>query len=328
MSRRVVRGVRRHRRVAVAIGVAVVLAACGSDGGNGVTIPNVYDLAHDPTTGISPVPDDRGEVMPADELRNALERDLAWHGVTLVQTVRAIEAGSTDADPWIAALAQNTDDIVAKIGALYGPDAASAFYQQWAQHTQFLADYAQAVRDGDDDAREAARTHLQSYASDSGHFFERITGSQLPAADVTALLTEHVGHIQAMVDALGDDDDETALAAAQTDNTYLSGIAQGLTTAFVAQHPDWFPGTVDGPVPVFCSLVTVTTGDYLLRQLFSPTPASTTDEAFAIAVGAAVTDVLGPVDGLSSPDAAVRVSTARTALDNAVAVGRAGADAP
>ena len=55
---------------------------------------------------------------------------------------------------------------------------------------------------------------------------------------------------------------------------------------------------------------------------------TTTDETFAIAVGAAVTDVLGPVDGLSSPDAAVRVSAARTALDNAVAVGRAGAETP
>lgn len=328
MSRSPLHRRRTYRHAAVALCVAIALAACGDDGTEQVTIPNVFDLAHDPTSGISEVPENPGVVMTADALRNALERDLALHGVTLVQVMRAIEDGSPNADAWIAELARNTDDIVSKVGAIYGPTGAFAFYQQWAQHTQFLADYAQAVRDGDDTAREAARTHLASYAADSGKFFDRATGGQLPADAVTDLLEEHVGHMQAMIDAVAADDDAAALTAAQTDNAYLAGIARGLSGAFVAQHPEWFPGDIDGPVPVFCSLVTVSTGDYLLRQLFAEAPVTTEDEAFFTAVGAPLTEVLGTLDGIASPDPVIQANTARQALDNAITVGRAGAETP
>jgi hypothetical protein len=316
-----------YRGAAIALCITT-LVACGDEGRDPVTIPNVFDLAHDPTEGISEVPENPGVVMTADALRNALERDLALHGVTLVQAMRAIESGSPSADGWIAELARNTDDIVSKVGAIYGPTGAFAFYQQWAQHTQFLADYAQAVRDGDDTAREAARTHLASYTADSGKFFERATGGQLPADAVTDLLDEHVGHMQAMIDAVAADDDASALAAAQTDNAYLAGIARGLSGAFVAQHPEWFPGDIDGPVPVYCSLVTVSTGDYLLRQFFAETPVTTDDEAFFTAVGAPLTEVLGPLEGIASPDPVIQANAARQALDNAIAVGRAGAETP
>lgn len=328
MNRPRVRRRRFSRRFAAALFVATAVAACGGDQAGQVSIPNVFDLAHDPTSDIAEMPEDPGVVMTADALRNGLERDLALHGVTLVQMMRAIEDGSPNADAWIAELADNTDEIVTKVGAIYGPAGAFAFYQQWAQHTQFLADYAQAVRDGDDTAREAARTHLASYAADSGEFFDRATGGQLPADAVTDLLDEHVGHMQAMIDAVAVDDDATALTAAQTDNTYLAGIARGLAGAFVAQHPEWFPGDIDGPVPVFCSLVTVSTGDYLIRQFFAQTPVTTEDEAFFTAVGAPLIEVLGPLDGIASPDPAIQASAARQALDNAVTVGRAGAETP
>lgn len=314
---------RRRVRIAAVVCAAGAFAACG-DRSATTAAPAVFDLAHDPTTDISPVTDDRGEVMPADELRNALERDLAWHGITLVQTMRSIEADSPDADAWIAALAQNTDDIVEKIGALYGPAGADAFYQQWAQHTQFLADYAAAVREGDDGALDAAAADLATYADDSGHFLDRATGGILPAETATGLLNGHIAHMRAMIEAVGDGDHPAALSSALADNTYLSGIAQGLAGAFVAQHPDWFPGSTEGDIAAYCSLVTETAGDYLLRQLFADTPITDADDAFSDAVDRPLIEALGPLDGLAAPDAGTRVATARGALDTALATGRTG----
>lgn len=318
----------RRRRWLALVCAGSVMAACGGDAPATVAIPHVFDLAHDPTAGIQQVSTDRGEVMGADALRNTLESALTWHGITLVETMRAIESGSPDADAWIAALTHNTDDIVAAIGQIYGPVGANAFYQQWAQHTQFLADYAQAVGAGDDDALALARTKLQAYTSDSGHFFETATAGGLTADVVTELLNTHVGHMQAMIDAIGDGDTAAGLASALDDNSYLSTIAQGLSTAIAAQDPTAFPGEIDGPVGAFCSLVTRETGDYLLRQLFSPTPVTTEDDQFANRVGVPLNDVLGPLDGLAAPDAATRVSTAGQAIRAAMDVGRAGATTP
>ena len=65
---------------------------------------------------------------------------------------------------WIDQLVQNTEDLTLAVGLIYGPVGARAFYQQWAQHTQFLVDYAVAVGQDNDPAADEARAHLADYA--------------------------------------------------------------------------------------------------------------------------------------------------------------------
>ena len=96
-------------------------------------------------------------------------------------------------DAWIEELVANTDDITAAVGLVYGPVGARAFNQQWAQHTQFLVDYAVAISRGDDAAATLAREQLQIYAEDSGSFFATATTGGLPADAVRELLDTHVG---------------------------------------------------------------------------------------------------------------------------------------
>jgi hypothetical protein len=262
--------------------------------------------------------------MPADELRNALERDLAWHGITLVQTMRSIEADSPDADAWIAALAQNTDDIVEKIGALYGPAGADAFYQQWAQHTQFLADYAAAVREGDDGALDAAAADLATYADDSGHFLDRATGGILPAETATGLLNGHVAHMRAMIEAVGDGDHPQHCRRHWPTTPICQASPRGWPELFVAQHPDWFPGSTEEtspPIAHWSPRLPATT----CFANSSPTrrsPMPTT--RFSDAVDRPLIEALGPLDVTRGTRCRGREWRRRGALDTALATGRTG----
>lgn len=180
---------RPWRRSALAVVAVAGIAACTTPDER-IVVPLVYDLDHDPTTRIAEVDPDRGEVVPAEELRAILEAHLGWHGISVTQAMRAAADG--DADEWVAALVANTEDITAAVGLVYGPVAAGAFNQQWAQHTQFLIDVAVAEANGDRSAAVEALDHLEAYATDSGSFFGAATDDRLPATAVTDLLREHV----------------------------------------------------------------------------------------------------------------------------------------
>ena len=54
--------------------------------------------------------------MSADLLRNSLEKEFTWHGVTLAQVMRAAHAGDPSLDAWIDELSSSTDDITAAVG--------------------------------------------------------------------------------------------------------------------------------------------------------------------------------------------------------------------
>ena len=78
----------------VVVGLAALVGCGGDDTSASVEIPNVFELAHDPTSAIPDVdPDAPVEVMPADLLRSRLEKELTWHGITLVQVMRAAHDG-------------------------------------------------------------------------------------------------------------------------------------------------------------------------------------------------------------------------------------------
>ncbi|MFN8021980.1 MAG: hypothetical protein U0Q03_10675 [Acidimicrobiales bacterium] len=314
---------RTRRRLVVPVSLGVVglatLAACGGDDASAkVEIPHVFDLAHDPTSAIPDVdPAARVDLMPADLLRSRLEKELTWHGITLVQVMRAAHEGDGSLDAWVSELTTNTDDLTAAIGVVFGRDEAFAFNQQWAQHTQFLVDYAVAIANGDDDGAAEARAKLEAYATDSGSFFATATDGGLPADSVRGLLSTHIDHMLSMIDAIDHGDTTAALDASLDDNTYLATIAQGLASAFSATDDDAFPGSIDTPEAVYCSLVTTETGNYLLRELFDPAGDANARVAFETATGATFDEVLGVIDQLQSEDPTLVTQTADLALERA-----------
>ncbi len=301
----------------VVVGLAALVGCGGDDTSASVEIPNVFELAHDPTSAIPDVdPDAPVEVMPADLLRSRLEKELTWHGITLVQVMRAAHDGDASIDAWVAQLTANTDDLTTAIGVAFDSETAFAFNQQWAQHTQFLVDYAVAVANGDDGAASAARHQLEAYATDSGSFFQTATDGGLPADSVRGLLTTHVDHMLTMIDAIDDGDTATALDVSLEDNVYLATIAEGLATAFSATS-EKFPGSVDTLEALYCSLVTTETGNYLLRELFDPSSSGVSRDAFETATGTSFDEVLGVIDQLQSADPTMVAQTADLALERA-----------
>ncbi len=312
---------RSARRAAGSFAALVALAgiaACGGDDPTeAVEIPHVFELAHDPTSAIPEVVPGRQDVMSADLLRNSLEKEFTWHGVTLAQVMRAAHADDPSLDAWIGELTSNTDDITAAVGLVYGPVGARAFNQQWAQHTQFLVDYAVAISRGDDAAADLARDQLVTYAEDSGSFFETATGGGLPADAVRELLDTHVSHMLGMIDMVDRGDDQAALEVALTDNDYLSTIAQGVSSAIAGQDNRAFPGTIETEVSLYCSIVTKETGNYLLRELFVPSDGQASAAAFQTATGVALGDVVGVIDQLQATDPVLVAQSADLALDRA-----------
>lgn len=312
------RTARRSAGTLAALVAFAGVAACGGDEPtDAVEIPHVFDLAHDPTSAIPEVVAGRENVMSADLLRNSLEKEFTWHGVTLAQVMRAAHADDPSLDAWIAELTSNTDDITAAVGVVYGPVGARAFNQQWAQHTQFLVDYAVAISRGDDEAADLAREQLGTYAEDSGSFFETATGGGLPADAVRELLDTHVSHMLGMIDAVDRNDTQAALDVALTDNEYLSTIAQGVSSAIAGQDNRAFPGTIETDLSLYCSIVTRETGNYLLRELFAPSDGQASADAFQSATGVALGEVVGVIDQLQATDPVLVAQSADLALDRA-----------
>ena len=229
----------RSLAIGATLVMAIGIAACGGDGGSdGVVIPEVYDLDHDPAALVADIDPARADLLPAENLRLTLEQLFGWHGITLVEAMQATARGDDGTGAWVDALVGNTDDITAAVGIVYGPVGADAFHQQWAQHTQFLVDYADAVRRGDDGAKTEAVQRLADYAADSGSLLSTALGGALSADDVEALLAEHVAHMMEQLDHYAADRVDEATSTAIDDNAYLLQIAAGLSAGFVGTAAD------------------------------------------------------------------------------------------
>ncbi len=312
------RAARRSAQTLAALVALAGVAACGGgESADNVEIPFVFDLAHDPTSAIPEVDPERQNVMEADLLRNRLEKEFTWHGVTLAQVMRAGHAGDASLDAWLKELTSNTDDITAAVGLVYGPTEARAFNQQWAQHTQFLVDYAVAISRDDETAANLAREQLVAYARDSGTFFQTVTSTRLPADAVRELLDTHVAHMLGMIDAVDSNDTEGALAVALDDNAYLSQIAQGISSAIVGQNSRAFPGALETETSLYCSIITKATGDYVLRELFVPSDGVQSAASFEATTGISFGTVVGVIDQLQATDPALVAQSADLALERA-----------
>ncbi len=246
---------------AVATILVGLLAACGQSVtakvGQG---PQIIELGRDHGVGIADVDPARGKVISAGDLRLTLEFLFDWHHVTLVQMMRHAHANDAALNSWIKELSTNTDDITGAIGLVYGPTGARAFGQLWAQHTQFLLDYADAVRRHDTAAEAVARSHLHNYTADSGTLFDRATAGGAPASSVTKFLEVHVAHMTDSIDALAAGDATKADGLAVTDHEYLYTVAKTLAGAISTQQPGAFPGATDGADTEFCSILNQHTG--------------------------------------------------------------------
>ncbi len=258
------------RLVAPLVAAAVLLiTACQPSGS--IRVPAVFRLDHDPSRNVAAVAADRGVVLPAADLRLELERQFAWHSVALAQTMRAASVGHAQTSGWLDAMKDNNDAMAADIGVVYGPAAARAFDQVWAQHTQFLVNYSVAMANGDADAVSTARESLDVYVQDQASMLSLATGGRLPTKAVTDMLRTH---IDTMIRQIDDDHANDLVGSRKLGNAdvrHLVGIAGALSGAISEQFPQSFPGATDTPAALYCSLVNLTTAQWVQTSSLTPT---------------------------------------------------------
>lgn len=317
------------RRALAALTAAVslgLLAACASETVAPPEVPRLYDLDHDPLAGVALDPT---ASVPADRLRLVVQDLFEWHSVSLTGALRATATLAPGQDGWVDQLAVNSDDMAGAIALVYGPDGGRAFHQQWAQHTQFLADYAAARQRGDGAAADVARTKLAAYERDAGAFLAQATGGRVPADAAEGLLRQHVERMLAAVDATVAGEPDRATELVLEDHGYLVGVADALAGAFAQQFPDRFAGALDTPYAEFCSLSRRAVGAYAIGALGAP-DAPATDARLA-GLAAEVRRTAGPAGAGWDPGTQLLVGWRATATADpdglAVVVRRSLADA-
>lgn len=222
------------RRVAAAtLVLALGAAACG-DASSEETTPPATDP---PVTTMAPdttVADDMTDEMTDDlvgaeavtsgasSLRALLTAQLQEHvylaGIAVFNAVNNPAAFDAAA----ATLDQNSQDLAASIGSVYGDEAAEAFLALWRTHIGFFVDYTTARAAGDEAGQADAKTALQGYREDFGAFLES-ANPNLPKEAVIEELQPHVQTVFAAIDAVVDGDadafDKLKVAANVMPNT-------------------------------------------------------------------------------------------------------------
>ncbi len=153
----------------------------------------------------------------------------------------------------------NTQELAAAIGSVYGPDAQTKFLALWRAHIGFFVDYAMGAAGKDDAKKMKARSDLDGYRNDIDAF---LTGANpnLPKGAVAQLFSAHVVHLTTVVDEIVAGDlvgayDMLHMAAHQTQE-----IMDPLAAAIVTQFPEKF-GTTDMMVAPATSPMTMNAGD-------------------------------------------------------------------
>jgi hypothetical protein len=293
----------RVRGIAAVSSLAFV-GACASATASAPVVPRIYDLSADPAALIADVDSDRGTVVPASELRLLLDGLMEWHGISLVQVMRSAQRNDDGVDVWLGELDRNTMELTNAVGLVYGPVGARAFNQQWAQHMQFLIDYASAVGRGDGDAADVARAQLRDYTRDNGSFFATATDGRLPSDAVTELLNTHVGHMIDQLDAFATGDTTQSSSLSIRDHEYLYGIAGALAGALADQQPQAFPGQTASEATEFCSLITRSVSAYGIASV-EPSPlvrAPASDSVAAATRTSAWNDLVATADAYDGTD--------------------------
>jgi hypothetical protein len=98
----------------------------------------------------------------------------------------------------IATLDDNTKDLGAAIGSVYGEDAEKAFLPLWRRHIGFFVEYTLAGANGDKAGQAKAKSDLDGYRADFGAFL----ASANPNLTKDAVADALIPHVESTFDAI------------------------------------------------------------------------------------------------------------------------------
>jgi hypothetical protein len=179
---------------------------------------------------------------PAIDLRITLDRLFGEHVYLAAIAMRARLGPSGNLSAAADALAANSAELAATMGAIYGGDAETAFADLWSDHTGLYLDYVAGVADGDDAVQETSLVGLRQYRSDFSAF---LAGAN-PLLDATSLESLLKVHTEQLIEQVGEYEDGDYAAAYETLRhayEHSGELSAGLAGAIADQFPQQFPDT-------------------------------------------------------------------------------------
>jgi hypothetical protein len=177
---------------------------------------------------------------PASGLQATLNSLLQQHvAYAAGATSAALGGRSAEFDAAVSLLDQNSQEIAAAVGSVYGESAGQAFLPLWRKHIGFFVDYTNGVAMGDQVAADKAVADLTAYADEFAAFLSS-ANPNLPKDTVSDLVSEHILTLKVVVDAQASGDQTQAYENLGEAMGHMPMIADPLAAAIVEQFPDRF----------------------------------------------------------------------------------------
>jgi diacylglycerol kinase family enzyme len=137
----------------------------------------------------------------------------------------------------ISGLTQNTNQLGAAIGSVYGTAARQQFLKLWNAHIGFFVNYTLGMATHDTAKVNTAKKDLAGYISQFSTFLAGAT--KLPKTAVAADLQGHVSTLETVIDAMvsGSPSEGSALLMAEN---HMAGTGAVLAQGIVASKPSMF----------------------------------------------------------------------------------------
>jgi hypothetical protein len=137
----------------------------------------------------------------------------------------------------ISALTDNTNQLGAAIGSIYGPAAQAQFLKLWRAHIGYFVNYTLGVATHDKAKVATANKDLASYTAQFSQFIAG--GTKLPASDVAADLKGHVSTLETAINAIVAGKPSASAALLMAEN-HMAGTAAVLAQGIAASMPAKF----------------------------------------------------------------------------------------
>ncbi|MFQ3274928.1 MAG: hypothetical protein ACI9LV_000660 [Candidatus Nanohaloarchaea archaeon] len=178
-------------------------------------------------------------MTPADDLRVGLNSDLKEHVDLGLIALRNAYDGDADTQASVAQLDQNSQDLAAKVGSVYGDEAEQQFLGLWRDHIGYFVDYTEGLKADNQTKMDRADQNLEGYAESAGTFFND-ANPNIPRDGVVTLAEEHKTLVIESMEAYDEGNYEMAYQKQREANKQVSKIADALTAGIVEQNPETF----------------------------------------------------------------------------------------
>ncbi|QHE50759.1 S-layer homology domain-containing protein [Pontibacillus sp. HMF3514] len=179
-------------------------------------------------------------VTKAAQLRSDLDFLLSEHFALAQQAMQNGIQGAPEFEANVATLQQNTEELSATIGSVYGEEAGQKFKDLWSSHIGYFVDYVKATGKDDEEARQEALAELDDYRKDFSQFMSTATEERVPSDGLAQGLQVHVDQLTGTFDQYVNENYGQSWDIARSGYDHMFTPAKLFSGAIAAQFPEKF----------------------------------------------------------------------------------------